>query len=62
MFLFTVNAENFVQISAAVIFCFLFKLKVLETRMENIPHIVFRGIFLCYRQGLINIEDIKYNA
>lgn len=59
MFLFTVNAENFVL---QLYFVFLFKLKVLETRMENIPHIVFRGIFLCYRQGLINIENIKYNA
>lgn len=55
MFLFTVNAESFVL---QLYFVFLFKLKVLETRMENIPHIVFRGIFLCYRQGLINIENI----
>lgn len=58
MFLFTVNAVDFVQISAAAVFCFLLKLKVLDTRMENLPHIVFRRIFLCCRKGLTNIEDI----
>ena len=57
--LFTVNAVDslLVQISAAVVFCFLFRLKVLETRRENVSYIIFReGIFLCCRKGLINIE------
>lgn len=57
--LFTVNAADslFVQINAAAVFCFLFfffKLKVSETRVENVSYIVFgEGYF--YAAGKVSL-------